>query len=262
MGLWMSREFFSGDQVLRPDRPPLSGDEGLQALFRAEQIDQYLKLVSESAVNRKARSDFTYMPAVHSVKRTIPDKDNSQPWPSGQVVWMDPTAEGGLPHTRAPNYICIPYTYDEKQLANTLLHERVHVSQRLHRKAWEKILADAWQMTPWVGTLPDSLRTRRRINPDLTPAPLFIWKNQYVVVGVFKSESVPVLEEIDLVWWMPNNQTVLKEPPPGWTDFFGTIPAGEHPYEISAYLVAAAPNGNKAYNALKSRFGDIPTSEV
>jgi hypothetical protein len=262
MGSGLSREFFQGDNTLRPNRPPLSGDEGLQALFRAEQIDQYQKQVSESAINRKARADYTYMPAVHSVKRTVPNKDDSQPWPSGQVVWMDPTAEGGLPHTRAPNYICIPYTYDEKQLANTLLHERVHVSQRLHPKAWEKLLAATWDMRPWVGNLPDSIRTRRRINPDLTPAPLFIWKNEYVVLGVFKDESKPVLAEIDLVWWMPKNQTLLKEAPPGWKEFFGTIPAGEHPYEISAYLVAAAPKGNKAYDALKSRLGDLPTGEV
>ena len=156
----------------------------------------------------------------------------------------------------------MPYTFDESALANTLLHERVHVSQRLHPKAWEKILAAAWQMTPWVGNLPDNIRTRRRINPDLTPGPLFIWKNEYVVVGIFKSETKPVLAEIDLVWWMPKNKTLLKEAPPGWKDFFGNIPAGEHPYEISAYLVAAAPKGNKAYEALKSRFGDLPTREV
>jgi hypothetical protein len=45
-------------------------------------------------------------------------------------------------------------------------------------------------------------------------------------------------------------------------DFFGSIPAGEHPYEIIAYLVAANPKQNKAYNATKSRLTKIPRQSV
>jgi hypothetical protein len=261
MGLWISREFFSGD-VLRPDRPPLSGDEALQALFRAEKLDQYLTQVNESAVNRKARLDYTYMPAVHSVDREVPRKNDADPWPGGQVLWMDPSADNGFPHTRAPNYICISYAISDKDLESIIVHERVHVSQRLHPNAWREILRATWDMVPWVGELPDSIRVRRRINPDLCPAPLFIWKGEYVVVGIFKSEAQPKLNEIDLVWWAPKTKVVHRQPPPGWADFFGTNPSGEHPYEIAAYLVEQNPKGNKAYDALKSRFGDLPRSEV
>lgn len=261
MGIWISREFFTSTP-LRPDRPPISGNEGLQALFRAEKIDQYLQQVSQSAVNRKARIDYTYMPTVHSIDREIPSKDVSQPWPSGQVIWMSPSADGGLPHTRPPNYICISSSFPQEKLANTLLHERVHVSQRLHPKVWETIVADVWDMKPWSGKLPDSIRTRLRINPDLSMAPMFIWKNNYVSLGVFKNESIPKLSEIDVVWWMPSTQTLLQSPPPGWTEFFGTNEAGEHPYEIAAYLIAGNPSGNKAYELLKSRFGSIPKIEV
>jgi hypothetical protein len=45
-------------------------------------------------------------------------------------------------------------------------------------------------------------------------------------------------------------------------DYFGIIPAGEHPFEIVAYLVAANPSQNKAYHDIKPRLQSLPTSEV
>lgn len=161
--------------VLRPQRPPISGQAGLQALQQAERADQYLTLIGQSSINRLARAATNYLPFPHSLKRAIPPADPMEPWPNGQVIWMQSSADDGLPHTRAPNYICIPVTMkDPKLLVSTLLHERVHVSQRLHPEAWRKVLAEAWNMTPWSGVLPADIQNRRRLNPDLLSVPLLL----------------------------------------------------------------------------------------
>ena len=247
---------------LRPNRPPISGQAGLQALFRAEQMDQYRKRVDESPLNRAARLGQDYVPVPFSIDRIVPLADVSEPWPSGMVIWMDPTADGGLPHTRPPDIICISKDFPQADLANTLLHERVHVSQRLHPKAWLGLFEDTWQFKPWSGALPADIETRRRINPDLLMVPLFIWKDTWVPLALFKSTVKPKLTETDLVWWDAKSRTLLRSPPPGWLDFFGNIPAGEHPYELIAYLVAANPKQNKAYQAIKPRLAMLPTSSV
>jgi hypothetical protein len=261
MGQSFSLEHFS-ENPLRPNRPPISGNEGLQALAFAETLDEYRGLVDKSAINRLARAGQTYMPWPHSINRKVPDADPAEPWPSGQVIWMSPTADEGLPHTRAPNYICISKDFPEASLANTLLHERVHVSQRLHPSSWQKILEDVWDMKPWYGFLPADIQARRRINPDLLLAPLYIWKQTWIPLALFQSTSQPKLNEIDLVWWNDKQRILSRQAPPGWVEFFGSIPAGEHPFELSAYLVAANPSQNPAYNAIKPRLKNLPTSEV
>ncbi len=250
------------DNPLRPQRPPLSGQSGLQALFRAEQIDNYRALVAQSPLNATARAGQDYLPSVHSLDRAVPPADPHEPWPNGQVIWMDPTADAGLPHTRPPNLICISRDFPEKDLKTTILHERVHVSQQLHRRAWIKLLKEVWDFQQWHGTLPADLQSRRRINPDLLGAPLFIWKQQWVPFAIFQSSSKPRLFETDTVWWDATSRTLLRSPPPGWTEFFGSIPGGEHPFELIAYLVAESPRQNPAYQAIKPRLSELPTTEV
>jgi hypothetical protein len=250
------------ENPLRPQRPPIAGQSGLQALFRAEQIDNYRKLVEESSINRLARLGQDYLPSRSSIGRTVPDADPAEPWPSGQVVWMDPTADAGLPHTRAPNLICISRDFPEADFKTTILHERIHVSQRIHPNAWKDIFSDVWSFKPWVGQFPADIEARRRINPDLLGAPFFIWKDTWVPVAIFKSTSRPKLNEVDIVWWNAKQRVIHRDPPPGWLDFFGNIPAGEHPYELSAYLIAANPRQNKAYDAIKPRLKSLPTTDT
>ena len=247
---------------MRPERPPLSGSQALEALHRAEQIDGYRTAVNESSLNRLARSKQTYMPAVYSQTLSIPPADPTQPWPNGQVVWMDPTADGGLPHTRAPYFICLPTTILPSSLNQTLTHERIHVSQRLHPDAWIALMKTSWSMTPWNGSLPEELEFRHRINPDLYNAPRFIWKNQWVPFAIFQSTDHPDLSEINLIWWDDSSRTIHRDPPPGWTNFFGSNPSGEHPYEIAAYLLAGNTTTNKAYQALLPGLPSLPTNEV
>jgi hypothetical protein len=259
MGIAISKLFVSNtEQFAEQYFLPLSGNDALQALNKAEQLDGYITTVNQSPINVLARSQTTYMPSVYSV--SIPIPFTVKPWPSGQVIWMNPTADEGLPHTRAPNYICLPATITNDHIANTVLHERVHVSQRLFPDIWETILKEGWDMKPWIGSFPNHISERRRINPDIHGIPLFIWKNTWVSLGIFKSLKNPKLQEIDIIWWNTVTRTVHKEVPPEWSDFFGNHPAGEHPYELAAYLIVEAPSNNKSYGALKSRLDRLPSS--
>jgi hypothetical protein len=249
------------DSPLQPDRPPICCSSGAAALFRAEHIDNYRMIVEQSPINARARAGHNYLPSLVSVSKEIPRIDPNEPWPSGQVVWMDPTADAGLPHTRAPDLICISRDFPSADLPSTILHERVHVSQRLHPNAWKDIF-EPWNFKVWNGSLPSELESKRRINPDLLGVPLYIWKDTWVPLALFKSTNQPKLTEIDLVWWDAKSRTLLRQPPPGWTAFFGSIPAGEHPYELVAYLVAANPKENSAYNSIKSRLTQLPKNSI
>jgi hypothetical protein len=175
---------------------------------------------------------------------------------------MDRTADAGLPHTRPPFLICLPENIPEKDLASTVLHERVHVSQRLHLSFWKKVFENDWNFKPWTGNLPADLESRRRLNPDLIWQPLYIWKNSWIPFSLFRSSAQPRLTEADTVWWNAETRTLHREPPPGWVEFFGNIPAGEHPLELAAYLVVEKPQQNKAWLALRSRLGMLPRTEV
>ena len=121
-------------------------------------------------------------------------------------------------------------------------------------------MEEAWEMTPWRERLPEAIEERIRINPDLFQAPRFAWKKEWVVYGVFKSATDPVLAEIDIHWWQISTRTVHKEAPPGWKEMFGELAAGEHPYEIAAYLIVS--KSGKGYEALKAKWKMLPTSEI
>jgi len=249
--------------IMRPERPPISGNDALQALVAAERIDGYMLAVSKNRYNRKARFGKNYMPTFDVVDMVIPSPDPSQPWPSGQVLWMEPSADGGLPHTRPPYYICMPKTYPEDKLQNTLLHERIHVSQRMYPNEWIDMIKNAWGMTVWNDTLPSNIEDRRRLNPDILMAPHFAWKNEYVPCSIFVDLTDPSLNKIQLVWYHIPTRTIRTDVNtiPGWKDFFGIIPHGEHPYEIAAYLLSDDSLSCRAKNAINSILFKLPIND-
>ena len=238
MGQFLSHDFFQDIQPsLNPAPPPISGKEALSALRNAEFIDNYRDSVLEcnNPPNASARRNQEYMPVLNSVSRKI---EPSSTWPNGQVVWMNSSADGGLPHTRPPAYIFLPINIPDSALSQTLTHERIHLSQRRKPSEWQALFKTAWNMTPWYGTLPSRIRFLHRINPDLIGIPHYSWNNQWVVLSIFTSSNPKNLLETQLVWWHIPSSTIHYEPPPGWVKFFGSNPSGEHPYEIAAYLLA------------------------
>ena len=247
MGQFLSHDFFRDIQPLNPAPPPISGKEALSALRTAEFMDHYRQKVEESSVNTSARQNQEYMPVLYSVSRSI---ESNRTWPNGQVLWMDSSADGGLPHTRPPLYICLPINIPDSALSQTLRHERIHLSQRKYPEKWQTLFKIAWNMTPWYGNIPGRYQHLHRINPDLVNVPLYAWKHEWVVFSVFTSSNPRTLSETKLVWWHIPSSTLHQEAPPGWVEFFGSNSNGEHPYEISAYLLAENNEDVPALHAL------------
>lgn len=264
MGNSSSVQTLTGVETLRPHRPPISGQQGLLALDRAEKLDGYRTRVFSSQLNRKAREGQTYMPAVHSVNRLIPDPDSKEPWPSGQVIWMNSKADEGLPHTRPPYFICLPENFPEGALVKTMKHERIHVHQRMYPEIWVKLIEKSWPFKVWLNSIPGSLLQQERLNPDLLWAPRFIWKENYVPVAVYTSPTAPKLNQVNIWWYVPSHGTVLKDVSaiPEWTTFFGSqVHDGEHPYEIAAYLLSDNSITCPAKTAIQAHLNMLPAQD-
>lgn len=135
----------------------------------------------------------------------------------GALLWkialtQDNTYEEGLPHTREDVIFLTPRTLrlPESQLVKTLIHERVHIYQRMHRDVFQKSLQEQGY-TVW--------RERKgyplvRSNPDVDP---FIYQapSGEIMVSVYTSTEPLHIQDI----MQPND---LKE----------------HPYEEFAYKTA------------------------
>lgn len=229
------REGFDPD---RPNPNPLAGYQADLCLFAAEKIDGYRTQIAKSPVNMKARSGQNYRAAQYAVALPIENADSKQPWWSGQVLWMESTADGGLPHTRPPGYICLPKNIPPASLKTTLLHERVHLHQRRYPDKWVQFVGEKWNMKPWNGTLPKEIEQSRRLNPDLLAIPFFIWKNKWVPLCIFNDPGKPSLSNASTVWYNVDLKTTTQLAPEDWSTFFGKVPDDEHPWEISAYYIA------------------------
>lgn len=211
------------------------------ALAKAEEIDGYRERVSKNRYNSYARKGQIYAPSETQLEDTVIELPQSPRWvPHGHIIWMNPSADKGLPHTRPPNLICMPHGFPVTLLKKTLFHERIHLSQRENPDAWNLLIKTAWDMHPYDGALPAVLEERRRLNPDILLAPHFLWKGEYIPFAVFKYLANPSLNETVLCWYHVPTKQVLTDASsiPEWNSFFGSVPDGEHPYEIAAYLMS------------------------
>ena len=217
---------------------PLGGYQAELCLDAAERIDGYQSKINASQMNTKARIGQSYKAIPQSQFLAIPIENAKEPWWSGQVLWMNRTADNGFPHTRPPYYICLPSNISLTALSSTLLHERVHLHQRRYPEKWSAFFKDKWDMKVWSGTLPSNLEAKRRLNPDLLPIPFYIWKDKWVSLCVFKDTGIPSLGNSSTVWFDTTQKVVSTQAPDGWYDFFGKVTNDEHPWEISAYYIA------------------------
>lgn len=258
MGHFFSKEHYADTPtpaIILDFYPPLSGKSATDDLAYAESLDNYLERVAKSPINAYVRRGTNYKPTLHTVNRFVPNEKNGL-WPNGQVIWMTDEADGGLPHTRPSRYICLPASLPEKDLARTLTHERIHLSQRQKTKTWLSMLAKAWGFSVYHGTLPEKLTSMQRLNPDLIMFPTMMWKETYVPYAIFKSSKPSSLSDIKVVWFDVQTRTVHDNPPKGWNDFFGVIPQGEHPFEIAAYILTSESK-SPAKQALTAVLGDL-----
>lgn len=145
----------------------------------------------------------------------------------------------GLPHTRAPNTIWLPYDWSiSPNYKETLIHELIHIHQRRNPHFWKDLYGRKWEMVPFIGKLPAEIEERRRFNPDTIQAPLYIWRDEWIPVAVFLRPDAPHLREIRLLF-IHKTGGWQAVPPSNWINFFGTRDASicEHPHEMAAYML-------------------------
>jgi len=217
-----------------------------EALDKAEELDGYREACAACPLNAEARSKQIYAPyfldkksleKLYSRMFTIPLISTMD------VVVLHPSADNGYPHTRPNALICVPANVvatSDDSLANTLLHEAIHVHQRRHPQLWATACSrEGW--TP-VSTdqIPEEFLRRCRLNPDTFSEQRFwAWEKYNVPLPLFVREDYPTMEGIQIKWLDLRNNTVFTDPPSSFKKRYGTPPQPEHPFELLAVEYAA-----------------------
>jgi len=221
---------------------------GNAILQDAEDKDHYLKKCHLHKSNSLARRSLSY--SANSVTdkeyfKNILDKSmDSIPQRLKMelrevvIIPLMPSADGGMPHTRPSSIICLP---NPKQIlsTSTLIHELWHVHQRLYKEKWVQTF-ESMGWSKWNGTLPRALDDHRRFNPDTIDCPLWIFRNRWVPVPVFKDVMRPEIGDIFMWFYDTKNTTRVTSIPLELETEYPGMPASayEHPREIAAYLLA------------------------
>jgi hypothetical protein len=198
-------------------------------LQRAEALDGYRRACQASEVNRKARENCQYH-AWHD-QSSVPTVEGAT------VIFLPPSADGGMPHTRAGNLICIPVYFPESRLQETLRHELVHIDQRNRPLVWrQRLLEEGWSPVD-AEEIPRAWADRCRLNPDTIHSRFWAWEGRYVPLPVFVREDKPELKDVDIRWFDRIEQRVGTQIPSSFTAKYGSkgTAAMEHPFELYAY---------------------------
>jgi hypothetical protein len=124
--------------------------------------------------------------------------------------------EEGFPHTRE-DIIFISTNLvnkldDEKQIVNTIIHEKVHIFQRLNKTLMEKQIIPA--MGYILSSASDKLVKSRRSNPDINNSVYYDPITENNVIFSYRSEKPTSINDVNAVQGI------------------------EHPYEKMAYHIA------------------------
>jgi hypothetical protein len=211
-----------------------------ELLQRADTIDKYQTACQRDALNARARLGCDY----------VPWHDQSEAYKAQKIVGsgyhiiiMNPSADAGLPHTRAPNLICIPAGYPQHRLQDTLRHEMIHVNQREQAERWkEQLVQEGWSpVTEWeaVTRIPSEHLRRCRLNPDTLACRFQAWGNRYVPLPLFVRDDKPSLKETVVKWYDLEDERLRSDPPISFTKRYGNVESSsqEHPFELWAYKI-------------------------
>lgn len=218
----------------------------LSILDRADTLDGYLTAIRKSPANSAARSSYVYemdaispevAAAILSAANTIPLLATTR----AEIVILNSTADGGMPHTRAPNLLCLPKGLCEKaykdptEFRTTLLHEAIHIHQRLYPDLWAKALqAAGWTPQP-PAAIPSALKERIRINPDTLASPFWAWNSYHIPIPLFSFP--PKLTSAPIEWYDTRTGALFHDPPVSFPKDaqLDEASAYEHPFELYAY---------------------------
>lgn len=219
----------------------------MNPLDAAEQIDHYRAACAASPANRQARIGQTYALDSIGTARTNFLRDAAGKFPltaSAKFAILNSSADGGLPHTRPPNLICLPASgipnSSTPEFSETLLHEGVHIHQRLHPTLWAKAVERAgWRKVDaaQAAALSPEIASRVRINPDTMATPYWSWDNHIPLPLFPKGVVAPALSSATTQWLDMRTGVLHPDAPPSFTAKGNreTGSAAEHPFELYAY---------------------------
>lgn len=208
-------------------------------LLKADGLDNYQTRCKRDTVNSRAREKCLYIPwhdqsAAEKIKTEIGK-------PYVDVVIMHPSAEGGMPHTRAKNLICIPVYYPPEKMDSMLEHELIHLEQRNYFDSWkDKLLNDGWLFMDDKEAqkrIPSAYLNRCRFNPDTLYCRFPAWEGRYIPLPMFVREDKPDMKEVVIRWWDLELEKMRLTPAISYTKRYGEVSKSEeeHPFEYYAY---------------------------
>jgi len=246
------------------------GSEGSAALAAAERQDHYLEQIANNRANRIARQSMTYAANRLTMSQQIMLDNRLREFLkdvpyilrslSVTIVPLMPTADGGMPHTRPSDLVCLPQSGGSIN-KTTFVHELWHLHQRAHYSEWVSFFEKAWKWRPFQGDLPAGLEAQRRLNPDILRDPLWVWDSTWVPVCLFLNPSTPSFQETATWFFNVKSGTHVRDLPEAMAAFFSrslSPSAYEHPCETSAYMITGPELDCPAYKALLEQWNNKP----
>jgi hypothetical protein len=156
-----------------------------------------------------------------------------------RIPWKIAIIRRGLPHT-LDDMICMPlemFVWDSDALIKTLLHEKLHVFQRVHPAETQQIVSImGYVRVGYRRHIQGPLSRRTRDNPDLDTFLYRHLETGCTPLAVFRDNEPTSLSDIEVVCVDPNTNTAT-------TTADNTMDFGyeyEHPFEDMAYKVSEA----------------------
>lgn len=208
-------------------------------LNEAEKEDRYLQQCNTCKINWLARKNLQYNVWHDQTDAAIIEHDFQLHSKGVKVVILEPSADGGMPHTRGTNIICLPAFFRDNHslLKETIKHELIHIEQKQNHSLWrEKLLEEGWVPNAEYA-LPEELKNRCRLNPDTLQCRFPAWEGRYIPLPLFEREDKPNLRDIHVRWWDMEQEKVFIEPPLSYVRKYGyqNTSSMEHPFELYAY---------------------------
>jgi hypothetical protein len=207
----------------------------MEQLRKAEASDHFQQLCAASPLNTAARASCSYTPWT---SQEVPETAaRAQLPPYAKIVVLHPSAEGGMPHTRANDVICIPAYYPAHMMDETLRHEAVHLSQRSHPADWKtRASKEGWFQVD-DSEIPRDIQQRCRLNPDTCWSRFWALDGRFVPLPMFVREDKPSLRDIAIRWYDRSEGILRSVVPSVFTDLYGKRSSSEmeHPFELWAY---------------------------
>jgi hypothetical protein len=147
--------------------------------------------------------------------------------------------ENGYPHTLEDTIIISDELLNrsEAEVVKTLIHEKVHIFQRLYPQKVRELLKD-WNMKHY-NNVPEEVFARMRANPDLDPFIYVHTPSSFAMVQLYNTPTPKALRDSQAVMSSIENSTNSIPATNKAIGLPDALPCQlEHPYEIMACLIA------------------------